>query len=434
MDPGRSTRIRKRVSHPQYQLGRLSNGLRLATVEMPHMQSACVGIWAHIGGRHESAAQSGISHFLEHMIFKGTERFSPKQISASIEGVGGYINAFTSEDSTCYYAKATADQMGRLIDVLLDIYTGSTFDPTEVERERQVIREEIAMYRDQPCQHVQELLTARMWPDNGLGRPLTGTHESIERIGRDDIAAFCRRWYNSAATTLAVASPLPHQEVVAMAEQYTVPLPKGRKPSFHPIHSQVDTNPHVVANDVEQCHVAIGFESFGRRDARRYALKLLSVVLGENMSSRLFQELRECRGYCYSVCSTTSLFEEVGMLNISLGLDATNLNAASKVLFRELRRIRDKRIPPRELDRAKDYVIGHNLLGLESTTNQMMWIGESVVGYGGIKCPEEVRAKMAEVTDDEIQAVASEVMQGCNLGVAIIGPETDCPDYQQLLG
>jgi len=433
MGAGRSVRFQVNVNYPKYQLSRLENGLRLATVEMPYMQSACVGVWAHVGGRHEALSQSGISHFLEHMVFKGTDRFTPKQISASIEGVGGYINAFTSEDSTCYYAKACASHVPRLMDVLLDIYTGSTFDPLEVERERQVIREEISMYHDQPAQRVQELLTMRLWPKNALGRPLTGTLETVSRISRDDIQTFCRRWYNTNATTLTVASPYPHEEVVRMVKPLANPVPQGRRPAIQRVGKTASRAPLAQEQEVEQLHLALGFESFGRRDPRRYALKLMSVVLGENMSSRLFQELREVRGYCYSVSSATSLFDEVGMLEISLGLDPSNLAKAGKVLARELRRLREKKIPAGELGRAKDYVIGQNLLGLESTTNQMMWIGESMVGYGTIMCPGTVRESMATVTAEEVQSVANDLLQPQNLAVAMIGPPAALPDFDRLL-
>ncbi len=434
MDPGRTRPTAKRpVNQPRYQWNRLRNGLRLATVEMPHMQSACVGLWAHVGGRHESRRLSGISHFLEHMLFKGTPRLTPRQISASVEGVGGYLNAFTSEDATCYYAKAGVTHLRRLLDVLLDIYTRSLFDPTEVERERQVIREEISMYRDQPCQRVQELLSLRLWPGNALGRPLTGTMESLAAISRDAIADYCQRWYNLSTTTLAVASPLPHQAVAQLVEALAPALPTGRRPRITPVRPCGPPLPLAESDDIEQSHLAIGFETFGRHDKRRYALKLLSVVLGENMSSRLFQELRESRGYCYSVSSCTSLFEEVGMLNISLGLDADNLQKATTVLCRELRRLREKPVPASELGRAKDYVIGQNLLGLESTTNQMMWIGESMVGYGTIIAPDEVRARMASVTAAEVQSAAETLLRNQRLAVTMVGPDDRLPDYHRLL-
>src|SRR5688572_30915555 len=179
-----------------YQVTRLPNGARVASVEMPHMRSVSVGVWAGVGGRHESATQSGVSHFLEHLLFKGTKRRSARQITVAVEGVGGYLNAFTTEDHTCYYAKAGAEHFERLCDVLGDMYVDSTFAPAEIEREREVVREEILMYRDQPAQHAQELLTSTMWPGHPLGRPLTGTVETISNLSRKKLQEFHRQNYN----------------------------------------------------------------------------------------------------------------------------------------------------------------------------------------------------------------------------------------------
>jgi predicted Zn-dependent peptidase len=197
-----------------YQVTTFENGVRLATVEMPHMRSVSAGWWVGVGGRHERERESGISHFVEHLLFKGTKRRNPRQITADVEGVGGYLNAFTTEDHTCYYAKAAARHFGRLCDVLGDMLLDSTFPAAEIEREREVIREEIHMYRDQPAQHVHELLTATLWPKHPLGRPLTGSAESVSSITRNDILAFRERTYNGANTVLTVAGPIKHAEAV----------------------------------------------------------------------------------------------------------------------------------------------------------------------------------------------------------------------------
>ena len=397
------------------------------------MQSVCVGMWAHIGARHESLRQAGISHFVEHLLFKGTKRFNPRQISAAVEGVGGYINAFTSEDATCYYAKACAPHLDRLLDVLVDIYQNSVFAEDEIERERQVIREEILMYRDQPSQRVLELLGSVMWPDHPLGRPITGTAETVTRITRHEILEFTGRHYNTNASTIVVAGPFSHEEVLQRLKHLKMRFPGGRRARHLPVRPVARRAPVFEKHDVEQAHVAIGFEGFGRHDSRRYALRLLSVVMGENMSSRLFQEMRERRGFCYSVGSAVSLFDEIGMLSISLGLEPGNLNKATRVLFRELARLRDKPIGKAELNRAKDYTIGQLLMSLESTTNQMIWAGESLTGYGALVEPSVMPARIAAVTAESIREVANLLLCGERMGVATVGDLEKLPDFAAMI-
>jgi predicted Zn-dependent peptidase len=215
-----------------YQLTRLANGVRIASIEMPHMKSVSVGFWAAIGGRHERPEQGGLAHFLEHLLFKGTERRSSKQITESVEGLGGYINAFTTEDHTCYYAKAGAQHFSKICDVLADMYQHSQLAPVEIERERDVIREEILMYRDNPGQHSQELLSEAMWPRHALGRPLTGTLETIARFQRPQIQEFHSQHYNGRTTIVTVAGPIPHAQAVAELTPLLEEIKPGRVPRF----------------------------------------------------------------------------------------------------------------------------------------------------------------------------------------------------------
>ncbi len=406
-----------------YHLTKLPSGLRVATVEMPHMESVSLGIWASVGGRHEPARLSGVSHFVEHLLFKGTKRRSARAISAEVEGVGGYLNAFTTEDHTCYYAKASADHAGRLCDVLFDMYLESTFDPVEVERERGVIREEILMYRDQPSQYVQELLSDVMWPNHPLGRPLTGSLETLAGLSRDEISAFCKCHYNGTNTFVAAAGRVTHEEILALMVRHTGSLQPGKcaKGQRFPI-SKRKALFKVGVEDVEQTQLAIGFHTAGRHDDRRFALKLLCVILGENMSSRLFQSLRERHGLCYSIHSGLSLFEDAGALNIHVGLEESQVPRAVKLLCTELRRLIDKPVGRAELQRAKDYTIGQNRMGLESTTNQMMWAGESILGYKRVLDPAEVREAFLKVDAESIRQLAAETFQSQNAGIAVVGP------------
>ena len=413
------------MSHA-YQVTRLPNGARIASVEMPHMRSVTVGIWAGIGGRHEREDETGISHFLEHLLFKGTTRRNTRQITAAVEGVGGYLNAFTTEDHTCYYAKAGAQHFHRLCDVLCDMYTGSVFPAAEIEREREVIREEILMYRDQPAQHVQELLTSTLWPRHPLGRPLTGTVETVSKIGRREISSFYRKNYNGGGTVVTVAGRIAHADVVAAMSPALSRLPRGQRARFqrspgYPRRAAVKLYTH----ETEQTHLAMGFHTWGRADERRFALKLLSVILGENMSSRLFQKLRERHAYCYSVSSGMVTLEDTGALHIGAGLDPSKLEPAIRIILRELAAIADRGPNRSELKMARDYTIGQTLMGLESTTNQILWMGESLLGYGRVLCPVEIENRILGVTPAEVRKVAGECLKRGRLGMAIVGPIKD---------
>lgn len=409
-----------------YRLTKLPNGVRIASVEMPYMRSVSLGVWAGIGGRHESAEQSGMSHFMEHLLFKGTKRRTAKKITESVEGLGGYLNAFTTEDHTCYYAKAGATHLPELCDVLGDMYLDSQFSPVEIEREREVIREEILMYRDHPGQHAQELLTATMWPEHPLGRPLTGTVETIGRFKQKDFFGFRDRHYTGGTTIVTVAGPVYHERAVELLSPIFSRLPRGRAPRF--LRTRPKDGPAQVSlftQETEQTHLAMGFHAFGRSDERRYALKLLSVILGENMSSRLFQKLRERHGFCYSVQTSMVTLADTGSIHVYAGLDAENLERAVKMILRELETICQKAPSKAELKKAQDYTIGQTFMGLESTSNQIMWMGESLLGYGKILDPGEIEHKILEVTPQDIQRVACHCLNRVRLGVAVVGPLKD---------
>jgi len=407
-----------------YRLTRLPNGARIASIEMPHMRSVTAGLWVGIGGRHESQPECGISHFIEHLLFKGTKNRSARQITADVEGLGGYINAFTTEDHTCYYARAASRHLPSLCDVLCDMFLHSEFAPQEIERERDVIREEILSYRDHPEQHASDLLTETMWPSHPLGRPLTGTLESISRFQRPELRSFVRKHYNASNVVATIAGPVVHEEVVELLAPALKRLPSGAKPRFSRVRGGSRNSVSVKAfpQETEQMHLAMGFHAFGRRDDRRFALRLLSVMLGENMSSRLFQTLREQHGYCYSVQTNIVTLDDTGAIHICAGLDPTKLRKALIMILKELERICRVRPSGVELRKARDYAIGQTSMGLESTTNQIMWMGESLLGYGKILDPTDLEKKVLEVTPEDIQAVACHCLHRGRLGVAVVGP------------
>ncbi len=406
-----------------YKINQLPSGLRVATCEMPHMESVSVGLWIGVGGRYESKANCGISHFIEHMLFKGSRRRSAKEISEAIEGIGGYINAFTGEETTCYYAKAEHRHFDRVLDVLSDMYRHPRLAAGDVAKERAVIKEELLMYRDQPQQYVHELLTEAIWPGHPLGFPVAGTPESLDRIARMDLGRFKDSHYIAASTVVAVAGHCTHDDVVAWTRAM-LPFRQHRPaPRFVPARDR-QTAPRLrfLTKTVEQTNLAIGLRAYSRRDPRRYALKLLSVILGENMSSRLFQTIREEHGLAYSIHSSASYFADTGALVVSAGLDPKRLPKALRLVLRELQRIARQRPAEEELQRAKDYALGQMRLGLESTTNQMMWIGEHLLAYGYIDDPETIEKRIQMITTEEVKDVAADLFRDRNLSAAVITP------------
>ena len=407
-----------------YHLTTLPNGLRVATAEMPHMASVCVGLWAGVGSRHEPARLNGAAHFLEHLLFKGTRRRSARRISGEVEGVGGYLDAFTAEDHTCYYAKAEASRLAQLGDVLADLYTQSRLPAVEVERERGVIREEIQMYQDQPAQVAEELLAAAVFPRHALGRPLAGTLPSVSALKRDDLLGFWQAGYGARSTVLAVAGRVTHADVLSQVATLLSAMPTGKTPRFARWQPAVGEKACVVIDrrDTEQTQVVLGFRGAGRHDPRRFAVRLMSTILGEKMDSRLFQSLRERRGLCYSVQSETAAFAETGLLTISVGLDAKQLRPALGLIRKELDRLRAQPVGRRELREARDYLIGQHRLGLESTTNQMMWLGESLLGHNRIIGPHEAEEAFAKLTPEDVQTAARECFEEGFRAMVAVGP------------
>ena len=418
-----------------FKITQLPSGVRVATAEMAHMESVSVGLWVGIGGRYEPARLSGIAHFIEHLLFKGTRRRSARQISQTVEGIGGYLNAFTGEETTCYYAKASHRHLDTLLDVLADMYLHPRFAAADIDKERGVIKEELLMYRDQPDHYVHELLSETLWPEHPLGRSLTGTVKTLDGMDRGALREFKRNKYVAANTIVAIAGHCEHDDIVGRVDKVLTLTGNGRSPGFQPArNAQRAPRLRFFTKNCEQSHLAIGIRGYSRHDSRRYALKLLSVILGENMSSRLFQVIRERHGLAYSIQSSTSYFADTGALLISAGLDTKRLPRALALTLAEMRKVSRQGPSAIELRRAKDYAVGQMWLGLESTANRMMWLGEHLLGYGRIPVPEEVERRIAGVTEDEIQKVAVDLFRDQRLNAAVITPSKDERAVETLLG
>ncbi len=417
-----------------YKLSLLPNGVRVATAEMPHMHSVRVGLWVGVGSRCEAPNLNGVCHFLEHLLFKGTARRSARQISEAVEGIGGYLNAFTSEEATCFHARAAHDRFGELLDVLLDMLLHSKLAPADVAREREVIKEEISMYFDEPQHYVQELLNATLWPGQPLGRPITGTQRSLDGLQRPVLAEYLRNNYVAANTIVVAAGKITHKRVMGAAAPYLRGFSRGPAPVFIPAReAQREPRLRLLTKDTEQTQIALGIRTCSRHDPRRYALRLLNTILGENMSSRLFQVLREDRGLVYSVYSTPSFFADAGDLVISAGLDADKLPLTLRLILGELHQMAEKAPGAAELRRARDYVIGQIELGQENTESQMNWVGEQLLGYGKIHDPSWIKRALSQVDAVQIQRAARDFFAPERLNLAMISPLKSAGHVEKLL-
>lgn len=417
-----------------YHVTTLPNGLRVATAEMPRMASVSLGLWVGIGSRYEPKPLNGACHFIEHMLFKGTKRRSARQISEEVEGIGGYLNAFTSEENTCFHARVHHDHFTVVLDVLMDMFLNSRFAVADIVKERDVIKEEIAMYRDQPAQHVQEVLNAITWQNHPLGRSITGTNRSLDSIHRKQLTQFFRGNYLAANTVLVAAGNIRHAAAVKAVTRFTKLFPPGRVAPFAPAPTdQCEPRLKLITQNTEQAQLAVGIRTCSRHDPRRFALRLLNAILGENMSSRLFQLIREDLGLAYNIYTTPSFYGDAGDFVISAGLDTDNVPRTVELIRRELQRC-TKRLPTAaELRRARDFAIGQFDLSLESTENQMNFVGEQMLGYGRITPPSQTKKRLAAVTAAEIRAVAADFFRPERMNLALVSPLKDGAELSKLL-
>lgn len=405
------------------QTGRLKSGISVVVSQMDSVESITVGFWVGIGGRYEIPKEIGISHFIEHLLFKGTSRRNAAQITEAIEGVGGYLNAFTSEEATCYYASATARHRRQIVEVLSDMLLQSVFPEEEVERERGVICEEIRMYEDQPSQVAQETLNEVLWRDHPLGNRLAGTEKSVRSLSRTQIMDYWKKHYHSGNIAVVVAGKTSLREMLPLLEKNLQSVPRGKRSLFQPIQSpRGKERLRSIRKPIEQTHLAVGFPTFSRHDSRRMTLKILSTILGENMSSRLFQEIREKQGLAYSIQSHCSFYEDAGVFTILSGVEVGKSKKSLEITYQVLGEMARKGPTKAEVDRAKEYVIGQFLLGLESSSNQMIWAGESLLGFGKVNPLSKVIREIKKVTTSQVHQVAREVLKINQARVVAVSP------------
>jgi predicted Zn-dependent peptidase len=413
-----------------YQKTILDNGLRILTVPMPHTHSVAMGIFTAVGSRYESKALSGISHFIEHMMFKGTQRRpNAQQIAESIEGLGGLLNAGTGSETTTYWAKVAHHHVPVALDVLADIFRHSTFAPDEVEKERQVILQEISRLMDVPSSWVHVLIDELIWPDHPVGWEIAGTKESVSSIHRQDMLDYVARTYTPHSTVVSVAGNLDHEHVVGLTSRELSDWEARPAPSFLPA-MDADPGPslRIEFKETEQAHLCVGMRGLPIDDPDYFGLRVLNVILGEGMSSRLFLEIREKRGLAYSVGSYTSFLSDTGAIVLHAGVSPQETGGTISAMMEQLELLRTTEVARAELNKAKEFLKGRILLRMEDTFANAQWFGKQEVLNQQVLTVNEVIERLDAVTAADVQRLAQQLFITEQLRLAVIGPfkqETD---------
>ncbi|HHY46376.1 MAG TPA: insulinase family protein [Firmicutes bacterium] len=414
----------------------LPNGLRVVVEEMPHMKSCAVSIWIGVGSRYESERINGISHFVEHLLFKGTRKRPDNQaISMAIESVGGMINGFTNKEVTCYLVKVPAQYLDLGLDVLSDMVVYSLFLPESIDRERGVVIEEIRMVHDKPDNWVHVLLDQLMWPGQAFGRSVAGTEEVIKSLSREDILRFVEQYYSPGNIAISVAGQCKRDDVIRKTGELFGDKVKREIGAREPVvgdqsKPRVDFEPR----DTKQTNLAFGFYGYPRLHPDRYAMEMLNVALGWGMSSRLFQEVRVKRGLAYVVGSQYSYYMDAGQFKVYAGVDPRKSVDAVKVIMEELSRVSSEGISEEELGKAKEFYKGSLLLRLEDTLNLSLRIGESSILTGRVVPLEEVISKVDAVTVDDIRRVGKDAIRMDRLNLAAVGPAGQEEEIRKSVG
>lgn len=400
----------------------LPNGVRILTEHLPHVGSAAIGIWCTTGSSHETESEAGITHFIEHMLFKGTTKRTSQQIAEEIEGRGGMLNAFTDKERTCYYCKTLAEDAGNGFEVLSDMLANSLLDPEELEREKGVVLEEIKRSEDEPGDHVHDLHVQGLWPNHKLGLSIIGTSESVSSFGRDDLAAYIDRRYRANNLVVSATGKVDHDEFVKWSTDYLSGFESGDStPELDRPVAQPGVN--YVSKEVEQVHFCIGTSGVGYHDQEDfYRLIVLDGVLGGGMSSRLFQEIREKRGLVYSVGSYMMSYNPGGAFTIYGGTSAAKWDEVQTVVRAELDKMMNDGPTEAEIAKVKRQIAGNIVLGLESTNARMMRMAKNEIVYGRQISMEETVEKINAISAAEVKEISNRLFAPASMRSTVIGP------------
>jgi predicted Zn-dependent peptidase len=418
-----------------WEVSELANGVRVVTTPLPTAQAVSANLFVGTGSRAEERRLQGLAHFLEHMVFKGSERRpSAMAIAEAIEGAGGVLNAYTTKEITCFWNHLPFEKLELAVDVLADMLLHPLLDTVEIDRERSVVQQEIRRNRDQPGIWVSELLNQAIFGDQPMGWSTAGDEEAVAAMQRQDFLDYLDVWYVPANLVVSVAGNVSPTEVEALARRYFDDRPAKASPSFAPVNPDLpDQRLAAEARQIAQTNLSIGYLAFPRKDPDRYPLMVFNNLLGRGMSSRLFKEVRERRGLAYSVGSSVSRFMDTGVLVISAGVAPENLKEAATVIRQELQKLAEEAVSEEEMAKVRDYSVGNLRLGLETSMALGQRAGELLLTMGEIETIESVVEKLRAVTADDILRVARRIIQGAKPTLAVVGPGADGQDLASLL-
>ena len=417
-----------------YQQTVLDNGLRLITANMPHTRSVSIGFFIGAGSRYETEPQAGISHFIEHLCFRGTaKRPTAREISTAIEGVGGILNGGTDKELTVYWCKVAQPYFKLALDVLIDMLLNSRFEPADIEKERQIIIEEINMSYDSPSQRVVMLIDELLWPGHPLGRDIAGSKESVTAITRDMMLSYLAGQYQPGNTVVTVAGDIQHQETLTLINQILGKWTSQQSQTEYLAYKEQPTQRlRIETREIEQVNLCLALPGLSLLHPKRFQLDLLNVVLGEGMSSRLFTEIRDKLGLVYSINSYMDHLLDTGSFIVSAGVEPKNLQVAIRAILEQLALLREI-IPESELDKAKEFAKGRLLLRMEDTRSVAGWMGGQEILTGRILSVDEVTSIIDAVTTEELQKLARELLVEDKLRLAIVGPVQPDEPFTELL-
>jgi len=409
-------------AYPDYQRSTLPNGVRIVTETIRSVRSISVGAWIHTGSRDEAEGESGISHFIEHMVFKGTSSRRMHQIAQRMESVGGYLNAFTAKEYTCYYARGLDEHLARAIDTVCDLVLSPSFPEREVAKEKDVVVEEMRMYEDAPEELIFDRFDTVLYPDHPMGKPVIGFEETVRGFSRHQLLRYLGDHYTLDQLVIAVAGNVSHRRVVSLVGKALQGIDRrgirnGRMPVPEPTPDVL-----VEERNIQQAHLVVGTRGFDVFDERRVALSVLNTIVGGGMSSRLNQNIREKYGYCYNIYSFTNQYSDTGDFGVYMGTDSGKVDRAQKLIFRELDRLASTPVSPRMLSQAISQVKGSIMLGLEGMGSRMMRLGKQELYYGRYFTLDEILEQVGAVTREDVLSVAQELFRPERFSRVILMP------------
>jgi len=409
-----------------YRKSVLPNGVRLVTEALPYCQTVALGFWLEAGSRDEAPGEGGLSHFLEHMAFKGTSRRSVYELARELDQLGGTGNAFTTRENTCFHMKVLGDHLPRAADLLLDLVLHPLYNPEDLERERSVILEEIAAMEDNPEDLVQVHFAREFWRGCPLGGSILGEAEDIARYRREDLLAYREAAYHPERLVVAAAGKVDHERLLDLVGPALSAFANGRPPRER---EPVQTHPgiHLIPRDLEQAHLCLGTRGLPADDPRRFVLSLLQVILGGNMSSRLFQVIREELGLAYSIYAYLSFFRDTGLLEVCAGVSPHHLPLLLAALNRELAKLKQEPVSAQELAGAQEYLRSSILLNAEDCEQRMLRLAKNEINFGHYLPLEDLLAGIARVTREDVAEMARELLNAPEWAMAVLGPVTELP-------